>query len=72
MAKHEELPIPIFSTIEPVYGDGIQLTEAQQRFDVLKSKFEQVFGHQPDLFTRSPGMCFFVLLIFMKFQCLQR
>ncbi|KAI3980759.1 hypothetical protein MKX01_025324 [Papaver californicum] len=55
MAKHEELPIPIFSTIEPVYGDGTQLKEAQQRFDVLKSKFEQVFGHQPDLFTRSPG-----------------
>ncbi|XP_021290881.1 galactokinase [Herrania umbratica] len=55
MAKHEELPIPIYSSLEPVYGDGSQLEEAQLRFDKLKSKFLEVFGHPPDVFARSPG-----------------
>lgn len=55
MAKHEELPVPIFSTLEPVYGDGSQLEEAQIRFDKLKHKFIEVFGHQPDVYARSPG-----------------
>ncbi|KAI4338565.1 hypothetical protein MLD38_023609 [Melastoma candidum] len=55
MAKHEELPIPVFSSLEPVYGDGSQLEEAQLRFDRLKAKFQQFFGHAPDLFARSPG-----------------
>lgn len=56
MAKHEELPVPIFSTLEPVYGDGSQLEEAQIRFDKLKHKFIEVFGHQPDVYARSPGL----------------
>ncbi|XWS53492.1 hypothetical protein CRYUN_Cryun10bG0005900 [Craigia yunnanensis] len=55
MAKHEELPIPIYSSVEPVYGEGSQLEEAQLRFGKLKSKFLQVFGHPPDIFARSPG-----------------
>ncbi|XXG79054.1 hypothetical protein AAC387_Pa09g0207 [Persea americana] len=52
---HEELPIPIFTSLEPVYGEGSLLDEAQIRFDNLKSKFVQVFGHQPQVFARSPG-----------------
>ncbi|KAL6990115.1 galactokinase [Sarracenia purpurea var. burkii] len=55
MARHEELPIPIYSTLEPVYGDGSQVEEAQLRFDNLKSKFIDVFGHPPDIYARSPG-----------------
>ncbi|CAL0325433.1 unnamed protein product [Lupinus luteus] len=55
MAKNEELPIPIYNNLEPVYGDGSQLEEAKLRFDNLKSKFLQVFGHSPQLFARSPG-----------------
>ncbi|EEF43117.1 galactokinase, putative [Ricinus communis] len=55
MAKHEELPVPLYSSLEPVYGDGSQLEEAQLRFDKLKSKFLEVFGHPPDVFARSPG-----------------
>lgn len=55
MAKHEELPIPIYSSLEPVYGEGSQLEEAQLRFEKLKSKFLEVFGHPPDVFARSPG-----------------
>ncbi|KAJ9154626.1 hypothetical protein P3X46_027945 [Hevea brasiliensis] len=55
MAKHEELPIPIYSSLEPVYGDGSPLEEAQLRFDRLKSKFLEVFGHPPDVYARSPG-----------------
>ncbi|KAE9455085.1 hypothetical protein C3L33_13007, partial [Rhododendron williamsianum] len=58
MAKHEELPIPIYSALEAVYGGdagGSQVEEAQLRFDNLKSKFVQVFGHPPHLYARSPG-----------------
>uniref|UniRef100_A0A2N9IPB5 Galactokinase N-terminal domain-containing protein n=1 Tax=Fagus sylvatica TaxID=28930 RepID=A0A2N9IPB5_FAGSY len=55
MAKHEELPIPVFSSLEPVYGEGSQHEEAQLRFDNFKSKFVQVFGHAPHVFARSPG-----------------
>ncbi|KAM7269329.1 hypothetical protein ACFE04_024826 [Oxalis oulophora] len=51
----EELPIPIYSTLEPVYGDGSQLEEAQFRFHTLRSKFLQFFGQLPDLYARSPG-----------------
>ncbi|XP_047338777.1 galactokinase-like [Impatiens glandulifera] len=55
MTRHEELPIPIYSSLDPVYGDGSSLEEAQLRFDNLKSKFIQVFGHPPDVYARSPG-----------------
>ena len=55
MAKHEETPVPCYSSLEAVYGDGSQLEEAKLRFDHLKSKFLQVFGHPPDVFARSPG-----------------
>ncbi|KAE9609997.1 hypothetical protein Lal_00006175 [Lupinus albus] len=55
MAKNEDLPIPIYNNLEPVYGDSSQLEEAQLRFDNLKSKFLKVFGHSPQLFARSPG-----------------
>lgn len=55
MAKHEELPIPIFSSLEPVYGEGSLHEEAQLRFERLKAKFVEVFGHPPEIFARSPG-----------------
>ncbi|KAL4283167.1 hypothetical protein GQ457_16G031140 [Hibiscus cannabinus] len=55
MAKHEELPVPVYSSLEPVYGEGSQLEEAELRFGQLKSEFLQVFAHPPDVFARSPG-----------------
>ncbi|KAG7991131.1 hypothetical protein I3843_02G060000 [Carya illinoinensis] len=55
MAKHEELPIPVFSSLEPVYGDGSQLQDAQRRFHNFKSNFLEVFGRPPHVFARSPG-----------------
>ncbi|KAF5752119.1 putative galactokinase [Tripterygium wilfordii] len=55
MAKHEDLPIPVYSSLEPVYGHDSHLEEAQSRFDNLKSKFLEFFGHPPDVFARSPG-----------------
>ena len=55
MAKHEELPIPIYNNLELVYGGGSALEEAQLRFDTLKSKFSEVFSNQPQVFARSPG-----------------
>ncbi|PIN10606.1 Galactokinase [Handroanthus impetiginosus] len=55
MASHEELPVPVFTSLEPVYGTGSQLEEAEQRFNKLKSKFVEFFGHSPDIYSRSPG-----------------
>ncbi|XP_073138834.1 galactokinase [Henckelia pumila] len=55
MARNEELPVPIFSSLEPVYGTGSQLEEAELRFAKLKSKFVEFFGHPPDIYARSPG-----------------
>ena len=66
MAKYEELPIPVFSSLEPVYGDGSQVEEAQLRFDNFKSKFVQVFGHAPHVFARSPGVCVYRCLVTEK------
>lgn len=60
MANHGELPIPIYSSLEPVYGEGPQLEEAKLRFSTLKSKFLEVFGHPPEVFARSPGLLFSV------------
>ncbi|CAN0863250.1 GAL1 [Linum grandiflorum] len=54
-ANHDELPVPLFSSLDPVYGGGSQLEEAQHRYYKLKSKFLQVFGVSPDLYARSPG-----------------
>ncbi|KAI9123118.1 hypothetical protein K1719_006007 [Acacia pycnantha] len=55
MAKHEDLPVPIFDSLEPVYGGGSLFEEAQLRFDNLKSTFQKVFGHPPEVVARSPG-----------------
>ncbi|WVY89071.1 hypothetical protein V8G54_037991 (chloroplast) [Vigna mungo] len=54
MAKHEDLPIPIYDNLELVYGGGSALEEAQLRFLNLKSKFFEVFSHYPQVFARSP------------------
>lgn len=58
MAKSEELPVPIFTSLEPVYGTGSQLEEAELRFAKLKSKFVEFFGHPPDIYARSPGLVY--------------
>ncbi|KAF6155473.1 hypothetical protein GIB67_019999 [Kingdonia uniflora] len=56
MEKCEDLPLPVFTSLEPFYGNGLQHEEADQlRFDNIKSKFLEVFGHQPELYARSPG-----------------
>ncbi|KAH9606867.1 hypothetical protein KSS87_019701 [Heliosperma pusillum] len=55
MAKHEDQPVPIYSSLDAVYGDGSQLDEAKIRFDKIKSKFIDVFSKSPDVFARSPG-----------------
>ncbi|RZC85245.1 hypothetical protein C5167_041427 [Papaver somniferum] len=57
MATTTSENVPVFSSLESVYGGdgGSQLEEVQIRYDNLKSKFQQVFGHLPDVFARSPG-----------------
>lgn len=52
---HDELPVPTFSSLEPVYGDGSPLEEAQLRFQTLKAKFAEVFNADPQVYARSPG-----------------
>ncbi|WOH07371.1 hypothetical protein DCAR_0726801 [Daucus carota subsp. sativus] len=42
--NHEELPVPTYSKLEPVYGSGSQLEEAELRFAAVKSKFSEFFG----------------------------
>lgn len=70
MAKHEEQPIPVYSSLEPVYDGGSQLEEAELRFKSLKDKFVQVFGHPPQIFARSPGFSLWILfcLVHRKVQ----
>ncbi|KAK4261081.1 hypothetical protein QN277_004131 [Acacia crassicarpa] len=55
MAKHEDLAVPIFDSLELVYGRGYLLEEGRLHFDNLKSKFQKVFRHPPEVFARSPG-----------------
>lgn len=55
MAKNVDLGVPIFKALEPVYGSGLLLAEAQQRFNDTKSKFIHFFGHPPLVYARSPG-----------------
>lgn len=71
MAKHEELPIPVLSSLKSVYGEGSQLEEAQLRFDKVESKFLEVFGHVPDVYARSPGL-FFIYIFFHKFFVMKK
>ncbi|CAA7400148.1 unnamed protein product [Spirodela intermedia] len=52
---HEELPVPVFASLEPVYGDDSALEEVQLRFQGLKSKFSEIFGGHPEVFARAPG-----------------
>ncbi|KAG4924939.1 hypothetical protein JHK84_050687 [Glycine max] len=52
MAKLEDLPIPNHDTLEAVYGE---LEETRRRFDVLWSKFVDLFGDSPEVIGRSPG-----------------
>ncbi|XP_051129457.1 galactokinase-like [Andrographis paniculata] len=55
MARPEELPVPIYKSLDPVYGTGSQLEEAELRFHNLKAKFTEFFGQAPDVYARSPG-----------------
>ncbi|KAJ3703812.1 hypothetical protein LUZ61_007517 [Rhynchospora tenuis] len=55
LQQDAEMLVPVYSSLEPVYGDGSPLEEAQLRFDRLKAKFVELYGQEPDLFARSPG-----------------
>ncbi|KAL8238010.1 hypothetical protein R6Q59_019091 [Mikania micrantha] len=54
MAKHEDLRVPVYSKVDAVYGDGSQLEEAHLRISRLNSKFQQLFGHLPQICARAP------------------
>lgn len=63
---HEDLPIPIYSSLEPVYGEESLLEEAQLRFNAVKAKFVELFGQEPQIYARSPGEVV-VCLGFLRF-----
>lgn len=67
MAKHEELPVPVYQNLEHVYGSGSLFEEAELRFDTVKSKFVELFGHSPDVYARSPGMKTVNIFLFLCF-----
>lgn len=54
MAVADEL-VPIYSSLEPVYGEGPQSEEARYRYNLLKSKFVELYGEPPQLYARAPG-----------------
>ncbi|KAL3682927.1 hypothetical protein R1sor_000949 [Riccia sorocarpa] len=54
MADVEE-PVPVFTSLQGVYGKGDTLYEAQSRYQRLKTKFFETYGHIPDLYARAPG-----------------
>ncbi|KAG6541475.1 hypothetical protein Mapa_017149 [Marchantia paleacea] len=48
--------VPIFTSLEDVYGQGSSLSEAQGRYHTLKEKFCELYGHgEPELYSRAPG-----------------
>ncbi|KAJ7523644.1 hypothetical protein O6H91_18G056800 [Diphasiastrum complanatum] len=47
--------VPIFSSLEDVYGDGALLDEARYRYERLKSTFRELYGQEPELYARAPG-----------------
>ncbi|XP_027350681.1 galactokinase-like [Abrus precatorius] len=55
MAKHEDLPVPIYEALDAVYGEGSQLEVERRRYDGLRCKFAELFGHPPEVIGRSPG-----------------
>ncbi|KAJ4766502.1 Galactokinase [Rhynchospora pubera] len=55
LQQDAEMLVPVYSSLEPVYGDGSPLEEAQLRFDRLKAKFLELYGQEPEFFARSPG-----------------
>ncbi|XP_078446670.1 mevalonate/galactokinase family protein isoform X2 [Wolffia australiana] len=52
---HEELPVPVFTVLDPVYGHDYDLEEVQLRFQTLNSKFIEIYGGRPEIFARAPG-----------------
>lgn len=51
----EEMVVPVYRSLELVYGEGSQLEEAQLRFDRVKAKFVELYEQEPELYARSPG-----------------
>lgn len=65
MAADEDQGIPVFTTLEDVYGTGPELESAQQRYRLLNQDFVAVYGKEPELYARAPGssrVTYFVLV----------
>eukprot|EP00252_Welwitschia_mirabilis_P002241 TRINITY_DN1214_c0_g1_i1.p1 TRINITY_DN1214_c0_g1~~TRINITY_DN1214_c0_g1_i1.p1 ORF type:complete len:503 (-),score=99.97 TRINITY_DN1214_c0_g1_i1:486-1994(-) len=54
MSDAEQL-VPVFSSLDAVYGEGSLLDEAQLRFNHMKAKFVELYGKEPEVFARAPG-----------------
>ncbi|KAF3330803.1 galactokinase isoform X2 [Carex littledalei] len=55
LQQDEEMVVPVYGSLELVYGEGSQLEEAQLRFDLVKAKFVELYEQEPELYARSPG-----------------
>jgi hypothetical protein len=46
--------VPMFTSLKNVYGqeDG---SAAESRYSKLREKFQQKYGHEPELYARAPG-----------------
>ncbi|BBN16733.1 N-acetylgalactosamine kinase [Marchantia polymorpha subsp. ruderalis] len=54
MADAEE-HVPVFKSLKDVYGNKETLWEAQLRYQKLKTRFFELYGHIPELYARAPG-----------------
>ena len=52
----QDLPIPEYDSLEPVYGgDGDYNDATAYRYKKLKERFIAIYGHAPSVYARSPG-----------------
>ena len=48
--------VPVHRSLARVYGEGPLLVEAEQRYKNLKEQFVELYGREPELFARAPGL----------------
>lgn len=51
----QEEHIPLYSSFEPVYGEGREAEETRNRYAFLMAEFEKLYGGKPQVFARAPG-----------------
>lgn len=48
--------VPVYSDFAPVYGTGESLKNASARYERIFDEFKKLYGHEPSVFARAPGI----------------